>query len=105
MKGQSDGRRNPKGGAMWLLRICMLLILLVSAGVFITKLITFAELSRERDQLQEQKEQYEHQIAELTYRLNSPIDYDDIVRIAREKLGLAFPDDTVYYSETDDKAN
>ena len=105
MKPKGKDNAAAKHGANLLLRICMLLILLVSVGVFVTKLITFAELSRERDQLQQQKEDYEHQIAELTYRLNSPIDYDDIVRIAREKLGLAFPDDTVYYSETDENTN
>ncbi len=84
----------------WLLRVCMLLILFVSVGVFITKLVTYSELSRERENLQQQKAQYEERLDELTHRLNSAVDYDDIVRIAREKLGLAFPDDTVYYSET-----
>ena len=44
---------------------------------------------------------YEEQIAELNYRINSPIDYEDIVRIAREKLNLAFPDEMLFYNEQD----
>jgi cell division protein FtsL len=77
----------------------MLLVLAVGVGVFVDKLIDYTELSREKEQLEQQKESYEQQIEELTYRLNSPVDYDDIIRIAREKLGLAFPEDSVYYSE------
>ena len=30
--------------------------------------------------------------------MNDTIDYDDIIRIARETFNLAFPDDTVIYS-------
>ncbi len=87
-----------RGNGMFM-RLFMLLILVVSAGVFIVKMVDYTELIREREQLQEQKEQYEQTIEELSYRLTSPIDYEDIIRIAREKLGLAFPDETVYYSE------
>ena len=94
-----QGTQSQKRGVGFIMRLFMLLILIVSAGVFITKMIDFTELSREKEQLQNEKEYYEEQIEELTYRLNSPIDYDDIIRIAREKLGLAFPDETVYYSE------
>lgn len=92
-------RSGKKGDISLPLRVFMLLILVVSAGVFLMKMIDYTELMRQKDVLQEQKEQYEQQIEELTYRLDSPIDYEDIVRLAREKLGLAFPDETVYYSE------
>ncbi|MBQ8719263.1 MAG: septum formation initiator family protein [Clostridia bacterium] len=88
-----------KGGVSMIMRIFMLLILVVSAGVFLFKMIDYTELLREKEQLQDQKQQYEQQIEELNYRLGSPIDYEDIIRLAREKLGLAFPDETVYYSE------
>jgi cell division protein FtsL len=86
-------------GISLILRCFMLLILTVSAGVFISKMISYAELTRELEQLESEKEYYEEQIAELNYRINSPIDYEDIVRIAREKLNLAFPDETVFYNE------
>jgi cell division protein FtsB len=81
------------------MRILMLLILVVSAGVFLIKLIDYTELMRQKEVLEQQKEQYIQEIEELNYRLDSPIDYEDIIRLAREKLGLAFPDETVYYSE------
>ena len=88
-----------KGGVGMTMRILMLLILVVSAGVFLIKLIDYTELMRQKEVLEQQKEQYIQEIEELNYRLDSPIDYEDIIRLAREKLGLAFPDETVYYSE------
>ena len=88
-----------KGGVGMTMRILMLLILVVSAGVFLMKLIDYTELMRQKEVLEQQKEQYIQEIEELNYRLDSPIDYEDIIRLAREKLGLAFPDETVYYSE------
>ena len=92
-------RSNKNNGISLSMRVLMLLILVVCAGVFLFKMIDYTELMRQKEQLQEQKEQYEQKIEELTYRLDSPIDYEDIIRLAREKLGLAFPDETVYYSE------
>ena len=81
------------------MRLFVVLILIVSFGVFVNRMIRYSELSRQKEQLQSQKAAYEQKIDEINYRLNSPVDYEDIIRIAREKLGLAFPDDTVYYGE------
>ena len=97
MQAKSDRRT----GISLILRCFMLLILVVSAGVFISKMISYAELSRELERLENEKEYYEEQIAELNYRISSPIDYEDIVRIAREKLNLAFPDEMLFYNEQD----
>lgn len=98
VKYDHASKNEKKNGSARVLRSFMLLILAVSVVVFVIHMIDYHELSRERDQLLEQKERYEQKIDELNYRIGSPIDYDDIVRIARERLGLAFPDDTVFYS-------
>ncbi len=89
-KGKGIGR---------IMRLFVVLILVVSFGVFVDRMIHYSELARQKEQLQSQKEAYEQKIDEINYRLNSPVDYEDIIRIAREKLGLAFPGDTVYYGE------
>ena len=97
-------RNSQNRGVNLAMRILVLLVMVVSVGVFIVKMIDYTELARERDRLEQQKEEYQQKVEELNYRLNSPIDYEDIVRLAREKLGLAFPDETVYYSEQDNAA-
>ena len=100
----SDKKSN-KRGIGFIMRTFMLLIILVSACVFIVKMVDYAELIREKEQLEDKKAEIEQTIEELNYRLTSPIDYEDIIRIAREQLGLAFPDETVYYSEQDKAGN
>ena len=57
---------NQKGGAGMTMRILMLLILVVSAGVFLMKLIDYTELVRQKEALEQQKEQYIQEIEELT---------------------------------------
>ena len=79
-------------------RCFLLLILLLSTVIFASRMITFHQLARQQDKLLEEKRQYQDQIDKANHYLNSSIDYDDIVSIAREKFHLAFPDDTVYYS-------
>ena len=91
--------RKERKGISLILRCFMLLVLTVSVGVFISKMISYAQLTRELERLENEKMAFEEQIAQLNYRINSPIDYEDIVRIAREKLNLAFPDETVFYNE------
>ena len=84
-------RSNKNNGVSLSMRVLMLLILVVCAGVFLFKMIDYTELMRQKGQLQEQKEQYEQKIEELTYRLNSPIDYDDNKQITWKKYGETVP--------------
>ena len=61
-------------------------------------MVTYHQLTREQKDLEKRKEAYTQQIEKAEHLLNGSIDYDDIVRIAKEKFNLAFPDDTIYYS-------
>ncbi len=76
----------------------LLLILILSVAVFASRMVTYRQLISEQDALREQKEAYEQEIIRAEYYLGDSIDYDDIVRIAREKFNLAFPDDTIIYT-------
>jgi cell division protein FtsB len=57
------------------------------------------ELQRQKAVLEEKREELEIEIEELTFLLDQPVDYDYIVRVAREKLGLHLPDEIVYYND------
>lgn len=87
-----------RGGLSLGLRCLLLLILILAVVVFASRMVTFHQLSKQKDQLLDQKEAYEEQIKRAEYDMNDSIDYEDIIRIAREKFNLAFPDDTVIYS-------
>ena len=50
--------------------------------------------------MEDQIEDKQEQVDELKFLIDSPIDFDYIVRIAREKLGLHFPDETIFHKDT-----
>ena len=41
----------------------------------------------------------EYEIEEMKYRLSAPINDAYIEKVAREKLGLYFPDEILYYND------
>ena len=41
----------------------------------------------------------EEKIEEMRYRLESPLDDEYVARVAREKLGLCYPDEIIYYND------
>ena len=83
-----------------LLRLALAILLVVSIGMFVTSLMKYSELQRQKEALEQKVEEYEADIEELEYLIDCPVDYDYIVRIAREKLNLYLPDDIIYYNDT-----
>ncbi|MBE6583404.1 MAG: septum formation initiator family protein [Ruminococcaceae bacterium] len=81
-------------------RLALAVLLVVSIVVFVTGLMKYSELQKEKEALELRLEEYENNIEELEYLLDSPVDYDYIVRMAREKLGLHLPDEIIYYNDT-----
>ena len=98
MTNSSSAQEKQRGGLSLGLRCLLLLILILAVVVFASRMVTYHQLSQQKDRLLDQKESYEAQIERAEHDINAPIDYDDIIRIAREKFNLAFPDDTVIYS-------
>ena len=85
-----------------ILRLIPALIIVTSICMFVTGIMKFDELEREKAELEHQIEEIEYEIDYLEYLIESPIDYDYIVRVAREKLGLHLPDEIVYYNDIND---
>ena len=83
-----------------LVRSTLAILLAVSIGMFVTSLMKYSELQREKEALEQKVEEYENEIERLEYLIDCPVDYDYIVRIAREKLNLYLPDDIIYYNDT-----
>jgi cell division protein FtsL len=83
-----------------LLRSTLIILLAVSIGMFVTSLMKYSELQREKAALEQKVEEYQNEIERLEYLIDCPVDYDYIVRIAREKLNLYLPDDIIYYNDT-----
>lgn len=74
-------------------------ILLLSAIVSAINIMQYNQKMNEAKKLEAEKEILEEKIEEMRYRLDSPLDDDYIARIAREKLGLCYPDEIIFYGD------
>ena len=74
-------------------------ILLLSAIVSAINIMRYNQKMSEAEKLSAEKEILEEKIEEMRYRLDSPLDDDYIARIAREKLGLCYPDEIIFYGD------
>ena len=85
-----------------LLRLLLAVLLVASLGLFFTGIMKYNEYQRQKEGLIEKRDELENEIEELRYLIESPVDYDYIVRVAREKLNLHLPDEIVYYNDYND---
>ena len=84
-------------------RLLLVLLLIASVSAFVTGLMKYSELQRQKDVLEEKVEEYEAEVEKLEYLIDSPVDYDYIIRIAKEKLNLYLPDEIIYHNDSNGK--
>ena len=56
-------------------------------------------LAEELGKKQEYVEKLKDDIQKLEYMVEAPLDDEFKIRIAREKLGMCFPDEIIFYGE------
>lgn len=81
-----------------LYRSLLLVLLMFSLVFFATRVVEYNRLRQETDKLSEEIEEHENNASELRYLIESPMDDAYIARIARERLGLVFPDEEIFYN-------
>ena len=80
--------------------VWMIIVLLaVATVVTVINLMQYNNRKKEIEKLVAQKADLEYRVDELSYYLSSPINDRYIEKIAREKLGLSFPDETIYHTD------
>ena len=78
-------------------------LVVTSIGIFANSVMRYNALMEEQKALEEELSSYREMREELEELLNSEADYDYIVKIAKEKLGLYFPDEEIYYNDINKK--
>ena len=82
-------------------RVFLALLLLFAVAFFLWSIMRYNEIMEEK----EEKEQYivelNDRIDRLEYLVDAPLDDAYKIRIAREKLGMCFPDEIIFYSNYD----
>ena len=82
-------------------KILLAVLLASSIVIFSVSFMRYTELQKRREALEDKVAELEMEIDELQYLIGVPKDdYEYMVRIAREKLGLYYPDETIYYNGT-----
>ena len=94
-----DADTEKRRGVSLFARVALAAVVVVSLIISVSSIMRFNEL----EELQAEIEHCNDDISEKQQLLNAPVDRDYIARMARERLGLHFPDENVYYSRTNGK--
>lgn len=81
------------------MRVLLAVLVLTSIGIFANSLMKYNALREETRELEKKLASYEEMKEELQELLNSEEDYEYIVKIAKEQLGLYFPEEEIYYND------
>ncbi len=83
-------------------KIILSVLLISSIVIFTASFLRYSELQKRKEVLEGEVEAIENEIEELQYLIGVPKDsYEYMVRMAKEKLGLYYPDETIYYTKID----
>ena len=82
-----------------IIRIFLILLLVFAVVFFLWSVMRYNELKRQMQQKQEYILKLNDNIDRLEYLVDAPLDDAFKIRIAREKLGMCFPDEIIYHTE------
>ena len=98
MNQRTTERRRLSATSLFL-RIFLIVLVGLTVTLLATRMMEYNRLKEEQAALLTQLEEKQEDIDELQYLLDAPVDKDYIIRVAREKLGMNFPDEIVYYND------
>ena len=90
-----------KSGVSGLIRVFLVLLLAFAIAFFLWSLMQYNEIMDQKKENDSYIEQLGDEVAQLRYLVDAPLDDAYKIRIAREKLGMCFPDEIVFYTEMD----
>lgn len=80
------------------LRCLLVVVLVLAMVVFASNMVSYHQYNKIQRENAARGEEYQAMIDMAERYTGNAIDYEGIVRIARDKFNLAFPDETIYYS-------
>ncbi len=91
-------KRSPVGTVV---KIFLVLLLFFAVSFFLWSVMRYNELQEEKRQKQEYIAILNDNVDRLEYLVEAPLDDAYKIRVARERLGMCFPDETIYHTELD----
>lgn len=74
-------------------------MLVLSVILTAVNIMQYNQKLREAEKLEAQRDKLAKQVEQMRYRLDSPLDDEYVAKIAREKLGLCYPDEIIFYGD------
>jgi len=96
LKKYFAGKRNI---ASMLVQGFLILLFVFALVFFLWSLMKYNKIMEDKKEDEAYVEQLRDEIEELEYLLDAPLDDAYKIRIAREKLGMCFPDEIIFYTE------
>lgn len=97
--GDSISKPTPKT----LVKLLLGALLITSIIIFVSGVIKYTQLAERQEMLEAEVQALEDEIEELQYLIGVSSDNNEyIIRIARKKLNLHFPDEIVYYNNVNE---
>ena len=87
----------PKGKLHIAVRAFLILLLVFSIVYFLWSLMQYNEAMTQKAEIEAYVNELKNDIQQLSYMGDAPLDDAFKIRIAREKLGMCFPDEIIYF--------
>lgn len=84
-----------------LIKAFIALLFVFSVVFFIWSVMQYNKTMEDKAEKEAYIEQLKDEIEELEYLVEMPLDDNYKIRIAREKLGMCFPDEIIFYTDLD----
>ena len=81
------------------MRAFLVFLLIFAFVYFLWSIMQYNEAMEKKEEKQEYVNKLKDDIQRLEYLVDAPLDDDFKIRIAREKLGMCFPDEIIFYGE------
>lgn len=95
---KNESLKPHKSKAYTVIRVFLILLLVFSVVYFLWSLMQYNEAMEKKAEKQEYVAQLRDDIQRLEYMVDAPLDDEFKIRIAREKLGMCFPDEIIFYA-------
>ena len=82
-----------------LIRFFVIVLLIFSIGFFIWSIMKYNRVQDEKKDREIYINQLNEKIDELEYIVDMPIDDEYKIRVARERLGMCFADEIIFYTD------
>lgn len=82
-----------------IIRVFLILLFVFALVFFLWSMMRYNEIMDQKEENEARIEKLGQEVSQLQYLVDAPLDEAYKIRIAREKLGMCFPDEIVFYSE------